>query len=580
MMTISRRLAWTCLVGGLLPWGLAAEEGGPRPSLAQPRMIARATNAAEGEGQLILAPEDEPARPQLGAPLPRLAAPRSHVTASGSALAPVANWEAPLPLPQPPPPAEPNTPPDNKPGPKPASQPEAKEPGSEKPQTTSSPAPNQVPTLPPPTPIPSGASPLAPSPFEGQYPPVLGSEMGLPGEDLCHPVCPEMGGRLYGPHGPVGRVWMRFEYLGWSLKADQVPPLVTTADLAAVPPGAIPGALNVPGTAILFGSGDLNMGFFSGGRVTLGWWWDPCERLGMDGSFFILQQQNKTFSAASDAGGSPPLFRPFFNTHAFDPNLQAFIPSEDVQLVALPGVIAGLVDVRASTRMLGADLNFRKNLWHRPYNGRTSWWWDGILGFRYLRLDEALTISEDLIGLDLSPAPGTRFIVMDRFSAINNFYGPQIGLIGEVRWRRIFINTSIKVAIGGTAQRVEIEGETYVIPPAGAGPAQALPGGLLARPSNIGSYNRNVFSVVPELGVQVGLQVTDHLRLFVGYNLLVWTNVQRPGAAVSRVVNGTYLQRSGNGGPVPPVGREATFFIPSSTTFWAQGVTAGLEWKF
>jgi len=570
-----RRLALAMLAGSMTPWVLWAEETGPRPSLVRPVMVVRPPQGHDNEGQVVLAPDREALRPQLGAPIPRLGAPRPVVREAASPVAPVAAWEAPLPLPQPPPPAEEPKPSEAKPS---EAKPEVKKPAEPKPEAPPQPgseAPAATPMLPPPTPVFQGL-PV----YEGELPPgALPS--GLPsGEELCHPICPEMGGcgGFHGPHGPIGRVWMRFEYLGWALKADQAPPLVTTANLAEVPPGAIPGALGVPGTAVLFGGGDLNMGFFSGGRVTLGWWWDRCERMGMDGSFFLLQQRNKTFAAASNLAGNPPLFRPFFNTLAFDPATQSFGPSEDVQLIAFPDVLAGAVDVRYSTRMLGADLNFRRNLAFRPHNGRAAWSWDGIAGFRFLRLDESLTISEDLVGLEMSPAPGTRFLVQDRFSAINNFYGPQVGVIGEVRWRRLFINTSFKLALGATAQRVEIEGETYIVPP--AGPGQALPGGLLARPSNIGSYNRNVFSIVPELGVQLGLQVTDHMRIFLGYNLLVWTNVQRPGAAVPRAVNGTFLQRSVNGVPAPTLGREATFFVPSSTTFWAQGVTAGLEWKF
>lgn len=566
-----RRLALALLAGSITPWVLWAEESGPRPSLARPLMVVRPPQVGDGDGQVIVAPDREALRPQLGAPVPRLGAPRPVVREAGNPVAPVAAWESPLPLPQPPPPAETPKPSDAKPS---DAKPEVKKPAEPKPDAPPPAAP-EAPTLPPPSPVFQGLPR-----FEGEVPPGVVHPGLPPCDDLCHPVCPEMGGYggLHGPHGPVGRVWMRFEYLGWALKADQVPPLVTTSNLAEVPPGAIPGALGVPGTAVLFGGGDLNMGFFSGGRITLGWWWDPCERMGMDGSFFLLQQRNKTFGAASDLAGNPPLFRPFFNTLAFDPATQLFGPSEDVQLVAFPNVLAGGVEIRNSTRLLGADLNFRRNLGYRPNNGRTSWSWDGIAGFRYVRLDESLTISEDLVGLDQSPAPGTRFLVQDRFSAINNFYGPQVGVIGEIRWRRLFMNTSLKLALGATSQRVEIEGETYVVPP--AGPSQALAGGLLARPSNIGNYNRNVFSIVPELGLQLGLQVTDNMRVFVGYNLLVWTNVQRPGAAVPRAVNGTFLQRSVNGVPAPTIGREATFFVPSSTTFWAQGVTAGLEWKF
>ncbi|HMP02450.1 MAG TPA: BBP7 family outer membrane beta-barrel protein [Gemmatales bacterium] len=570
-----RRLALALLCGGAMAWPAYATDG-PRgaagPTLARP-IAVKAPRGADAEERLVVASEPaEPVRITLGRPVPVLGAPQRVVRDEGFGVAPASAWDTPLPLPQPPPPADAPKPSDQKPGAAPTEAPAAAEPPPASPTAQpSAPAPGEA-VLP--MPAPAGPGHVV----EGD--PTLFGWQGL--DEAGAPIGADWDGEGYfvggmGPYGATGRVWMRFEYLGWVLKADKVPPLVTSTDLGAVPPGSIPGALGVPGTVVLFG--DVNMGFFSGGRGSLGWWWDSCERLGMDGSFFMLQQRNKNFFVGSNSAGNPPIFRPFYNTNAFDPALGAFVPTEDVQLVALPGILAGSVDVRASTRLLGADLNFRKHIWQGA-GCRSNWSVDGLAGFRYLRLDESITITEDLVGLAGGPAPGARFFVQDRFSGINNFYGAQLGLLAEIRWRRLFMNSSLKFAFGATSQRVEIEGQTVVAAPPGLGGNQQLNGGLLARPSNIGNYNRNVFSIAPEFGVQLGLQVTDHMRVFVGYNLLVWTNVQRPGAAIPRAVNGTYLQRSVNGVPAPAIGAEQTFFRPSTTTFWAQGVTAGLEWRF
>ncbi|MGG7379585.1 BBP7 family outer membrane beta-barrel protein, partial [Escherichia coli] len=61
------------------------------------------------------------------------------------------------------------------------------------------------------------------------------------------------------------------------------------------------------------------------------------------------------------------------------------------------------------------------------------------------------------------------------------------------------------------------------------GQTSAVVGGLLALPSNIGNFQRNRFGVVPQVGLKVGYNLTDNLRVYVGYDFLWWCNVVRPG---------------------------------------------------
>ena len=59
---------------------------------------------------------------------------------------------------------------------------------------------------------------------------------------------------------------------------------------------------------------------------------------------------------------------------------------------------------------------------------------------------------------------------------------------------------------------------------------------MFAQPTNIGHYSRNVFAVVPEVGLSVGFEVTAWLRLSLGYNFLYWSDVVRPGEQIDRVI--------------------------------------------
>src|ERR1019366_9924695 len=104
-------------------------------------------------------------------------------------------------------------------------------------------------------------------------------------------------------------------------------------------------------------------------------------------------------------------------------------------------------------------------------------------------------------------------------------------------WNRLFVNATGIVALGDTHQTVDINGSTRITTPGGA--TTVLPGDLLAQPSNIGHYARDQFSVVPELGLNLGYQLTRNLSVFAGYTIIYWTNVERPGDAINPRVNST-----------------------------------------
>src|SRR6185312_8185902 len=97
-----------------------------------------------------------------------------------------------------------------------------------------------------------------------------------------------------------------------------------------------------------------------------------------------------------------------------------------------------------------------------------------------------------------------------------------------------------KLALGAMQQGVDIQGLTNLTIPGQA--TQSLPGGFLATSSNIGHYNRTKFAVVPELGANVGIQVNNNIRAFVGYTFLYLSNVVRPGPQIDLAVNRTQLQ--------------------------------------
>jgi len=132
-------------------------------------------------------------------------------------------------------------------------------------------------------------------------------------------------------------------------------------------------------------------------------------------------------------------------------------------------------------------------------------------------------------------AAGTHVVIRDSFGTNNDFYGGQLGTTMSYQRNRLTLDMRTTVALGSTHQRLNIEGSQVRTLP-GQAPLN-FQGGLLALDSNIGTFTRNQFSVVPEVGLNVGYQVTEHLRTFVGYNFLYWTNVIRPGDQIDREID-------------------------------------------
>jgi hypothetical protein len=367
------------------------------------------------------------------------------------------------------------------------------------------------------------------------------------------------------PCGPPGRVWASAEYLLWWIKDSQLPPLVTAS------PASAAGVLG-PSTGVLVGGSDLDHDAFSGGRFIVGFWLNDCHTIGLETEYFFLGTRTDSLSVSGFGGAnSGAIARPFIN---------AVTGREDSELVSFPGLVSGTVNVSTSSRLWGAEENAVINLCCScescsctPHGYRV----DLLAGFRYLELDEGLTISESLTVLPTATTgAGTRFGLVDEFDTHNRFYGGQVGARAEYWWGRFFTDALAKVALGSTHESVTINGATIISAP-GATPV-VREGGLLALPTNIGHFSRDRFSVVPEVGINVGYAITSNLRAFVGYTFLYWSDVARPGNQIDRVINPTQIPTNMGAGTLVGPARPAVNL--RDTDFWAQGVNFGVEFRY
>lgn len=456
-----------------------------------------------------------------------------------------------------------------------------------------------APALPPPpigTPAPHNGEQLpmpADMPLGPAGPPASAKSLASPNEVTFTPadsfLLQEHGDPFVAPPGPDGmpapgvfdglggfggpqRFYVRAEYLYWWTRGYRLPPLVTSGDPTA--PEDSRGALGAPGTSLLFGDNNTLGGPRSGARFTAGWNFGGCSPCAIEGSYFFLGRRTNHFGATSAT--TPVLGRPFINADTGLP---------DRELTTTPGVLPGdfaqlrggiFVDNFSSFQ--GAEANLRRALCCG-----CDYRIGGLVGFRWLDLHEGLTITEDITSLKAIPGtdifnPGTRIRVSDSFQTRNRFYGGQVGLDGELYRGNWFVGGSVKVALGVTSQTIDITGNQLITAPNGR--RRSFNGGLLALPSNIGHHTRNQFSVVPEVGAKIGYQFTSRLRVFVGYNFLYWSNVVRPGDQIDPVLNVAQIPNFTIGAP-PPAGTVNRPLVPfRESGFWAQGINAGLEFRY
>jgi hypothetical protein len=339
---------------------------------------------------------------------------------------------------------------------------------------------------------------------------------------------------------------------GWT-KGNRLPALATTSPTGT--PLDATGVLGVPGTRIQFGDSREDGGLREAVGIEGGWWADDFETFGIEGGWFGFGESSTGFVRGS--GGDPLLARPFFN---------ASTGLQDSQLVAFPGVLSGSVSVDTTTDFQGAELLARSQ-WLSGEGVRVDW----LAGYRYLSLDDHLGIRESLVSLAPLSA-GTTIGVRDQFRTQNQFHGLTIGFASEIRRSRWSLDLVGKLGLGGNQEGVDIDGRTSITTPGGG--TVVAPGGLLAQRTNIGSYRQTEFVIVPELDISVGYQLTRHMRGFVGYQLIYWSDVVRSGDQIDAAVNSTQI---------PPgilVGPPRPRFQFEETDFWAQSLNVGLEFRF
>jgi hypothetical protein len=397
--------------------------------------------------------------------------------------------------------------------------------------------------------------------------------------DCCVPICcPDQCGADCPDQCPAApRFWFQPDYLLWWVSKGPVStPLVVTGSSA----DAIPGGIGQPGTRVLFGDQNLNYGTFSGLRLSTGFWIDPDSIFAVEGSGFALEHRSVHFSAEGNAQGQPYLAQPFYDVLRQSESVY-YISQNFTNNPIQQANLTGGIFVASNTRLWGWEVNSSARLIRN-----TAWSLDVLLGYRRLDLKEDLGLSNTATSLvagfgDQNLFAGTTInppysvSILDSFSTRNSFNGGQVGSRFAYHWGRLSLELLGKVALGSMQEVVTINGVTTTNAPLAV---TSLPGGIFAQASNIGQYHRDVFAVVPEGNLNLGVQITNWLSARVGYTFLYASNVVRPGDQIDRTINTNLVPiDTGYGTPGGPARPGFSF---KDTDFWAQGLNLGLQLQF
>ena len=343
-----------------------------------------------------------------------------------------------------------------------------------------------------------------------------------------------------------GNVWAQGEYLMFWTKSADLPILAST------------GVLDQPGIRPLFGGNPVDLGLHSGTRLTFGLWDCPCQELGFQASYFMLGNYGKTFTA--DTTSNALLAQPFAN---------AVSGHEDAAFLAIPNSQTGNISIRIANQMQMADALARINL-SQTQCDRV----DFLLGYHYAKFEERLNIDGSTTYIDPLGVNrvGTVISSFDDFQTKNFFHGGELGLISKSTTGALTVELSTRISLGNNASQVKINGNTTTAVPNLA--EQNSVGGLMALPTNIGTYSQNSFAFIPQVGLTLTHRFTNNLDLSFGYTFIYWSKVARPGQQVDRQINPTQIP------PGPLVGVASPKFEFASTDFWTQGLQFGLLYRF
>jgi hypothetical protein len=336
----------------------------------------------------------------------------------------------------------------------------------------------------------------------------------------------------------LGHLYWGADILGWATKGVHVPPLVTSGSL-----NSGDGVIGQGDTAIRFGNDFQLNSMTPGGRLTIGWWFDPNQYSGIEWHYFELDNRNTFTGAVAD--GSSILARPFLNGGA-----------EDAALTASDTRLNASVLAETDFQLTSTGIVFRDLLWSSPFARL-----DYLAGYRHTHFFDRVRVDEKFTASGDSEFGDDHVTRVDQFRTINQFDGLDLGFKGW--WSnngKLAVTSVSRFAIGATTNSALING--YTVTGTGRN-AVTTNGGVLATPTTaVLRRGQTQFGTVTELGLGLSWQPGCFWKFNLGYTWFYWSEVARAASQIDR---------SGTTG--------ANFQL-HTTSFWADGINGGFTHQF
>jgi len=335
--------------------------------------------------------------------------------------------------------------------------------------------------------------------------------------------------------------WITVDSLYWATRGSNAPPLVTTG-----PPFGGPGldaAYGNPRTAVLLGDAMTINGMRPGVRVAGGFFLDGAKEWAIGYSGTFLGSRSENLEGGSDGTGIVNL--PQFNS-VFG------VPIQTPVYVGYPGLTRGTVvaSVQSSFAMATGELR-------RVAQSGTGYRFDLIGGYRYMHLGDSIATSFDVVSATIPGPASPRLMGEQSVRTRNVFNGADAGFQFSGRFgRRLTFDIRSTVAIGATTTEID---RSFTRSYIAGGPLGALVG-VPIPPVGIpliqtgGLTKETELAFVPQIGLKIGFEPIDHIRFTAGYDFVYWSRVRRAPEAFT--------------------GNDVV------TDFWAQGLTAGFEFRY
>lgn len=344
----------------------------------------------------------------------------------------------------------------------------------------------------------------------------------------------------------LGHLYVGMDIMGWATKGVHAPPLLTVSSLAD---GGVIGQGN---TSVVAGDEFIQNEMRPGGKLTIGWWFDPNQTGGgVEFHYFELDGRRGRVDA-SQSTEAFVIARPIIDPGTGD-NAAVITASDDQ---------TGSIRISTALQLTSTGIMYHDLFWSNQFTRI-----DYLVGYRHAHLADRIRIDESITGVtgngDFDAGDTVRR--RDQFRTVNQFDGADFGLKGW--WSKngtLAITGLSKIAIGANNNNVIIDGFTAV---RSGSSRSTTAGGVLTQPSNIGREAQQQFGIVSEVGLGLEWQPACFWKFNLGYTWFYWSEVARAASQIDTTVD------TSGGGSRPA-------FNMHTTSFWAQGINGGFSYQF